>query len=103
MRNVGHSVFDCLHFPLLIARLFRNYVKELERIRPRSILDLIRSGESLALKEMEEQSALSKCTRCGYLSSQGVCKACLLLHGLATNQVNYGVGRVKNKVRPSFP
>jgi cytoplasmic tRNA 2-thiolation protein 1 len=66
----------------------------LERIRPRSILDLIRSGEALAVKDAE-QTESTKCVKCGYRSSQEICKACLLLHGLNTDQLNYGVGRVK--------
>ncbi|GBF93400.1 hypothetical protein Rsub_06438 [Raphidocelis subcapitata] len=35
------------------------------------------------------------CTRCGYLTSQPVCKACLLLEGLNSGLPRLGIGKVK--------
>ena len=36
-------------------------------------------------KKLPKQQ-IGKCTRCGYLSSQGICKACMLLEGLNKNK-----------------
>lgn len=38
-------------------------MKELERIRPRAILDLIRSGEDLAIRGEIALPTLTKCER----------------------------------------
>ncbi len=39
------------------------------------------------------------CERCGYLSSQAVCKACVLLEGLNKGLPQMGVGRTRSKGR----
>ena len=56
-----------------------------QAVRPRAILDLITSAEQLRLGAREGGKAApvaGTCQRCGYISSQAVCKACLLLEGL---------------------
>ena len=37
-------------------------------------------------KKPPKQQKMGKCSRCGYLSSQAVCKACMLLEGLNKNR-----------------
>ncbi len=65
--------------------------------RPRAILDLIHSAEEFRIRDEREGGAKApvagKCTRCGYMSSQAVCKACLLLEGLNRGLPGLGVGR----------
>lgn len=62
----------------------RALLKDLERIRPRAILDIVRSGEAMALgKEVKErQKIVGKCSQCGYIASQSLCKACQQLRAL---------------------
>ena len=36
-----------------------------------------------------------KCQRCGYISSQDVCKACVLLEGLNKGLPNLGISRTR--------
>ena len=74
--------------------LFRNLVKELERDRPQAILDLIRAGELIQVQETFTRQTMSTCERCGYISSQRFCKACLLLVGLQTGDLTLGVSKV---------
>lgn len=81
-------------------------MKNLERIRPKAILDLIKSGESISIKKDVATPTLSNCEqyvyffprsqylRCGYISSQKKCKACLLLEGLNTGNTDLGVKKV---------
>lgn len=66
----------------------------MERERPKVILDLIRSGESLSLSDDVTLPTLTSCERCGYISSQRLCKACLLLHGLNTGDMTVGISKV---------
>ena len=37
----------------------------------------------------------TRCTRCDYISSQPVCKACLLLEGLNSGRPLLGIGKTK--------
>ena len=83
-------------------------MKNLEAIRPSCIIDIIHSGEALKLKpkkakrapppshlEIRADGSVSlnnefvdgnRCERCGYLSSNKICKACMLLEGLELNR-----------------
>jgi cytoplasmic tRNA 2-thiolation protein 1 len=46
------------------------------------IVDIIHSGESLSVKNEVKMPVQGNCTKCGYISSQPLCKACVLLEGL---------------------
>ncbi|XP_073254844.1 cytoplasmic tRNA 2-thiolation protein 1-like isoform X2 [Porites lutea] len=71
----------------------RTYLKDLERIRPSSILDIIHSGESLSVKKDVKMPVQGICKRCGYISSQPLCKACVLLEGLNKGLPRLGIGK----------
>ncbi len=66
---------------LMMSTLSRAYIKDLEKIRPSSILDLIHSGETLSVSASARARMPAKraCARCGYVSSMEVCKACVML------------------------
>ncbi|VDL80683.1 unnamed protein product [Nippostrongylus brasiliensis] len=65
--------------------------------RPESILALIHSGESMVIKSEVALPTLINCNRCGYISSQPLCKACLLLEGLNTGRTDLGVKKKAQK------
>uniref|UniRef100_A0A915PUJ6 Cytoplasmic tRNA 2-thiolation protein 1 C-terminal domain-containing protein n=1 Tax=Setaria digitata TaxID=48799 RepID=A0A915PUJ6_9BILA len=67
------------------------YVKELERLQPRAILDLIKSGEAICARSDVSFPKLTACEKCGCMSSQKLCKACLLLQGLFMSEYHLGV------------
>jgi cytoplasmic tRNA 2-thiolation protein 1 len=46
----------------------------------------LRTGLSKSRKPLPTQQKMGTCARCGYLSSQAVCKACVLLEGLNKNR-----------------
>ncbi|KAG6526545.1 hypothetical protein ZIOFF_016535 [Zingiber officinale] len=48
----------------------RELIKDLERIRPRSILDIIRSGENFRIATCTKLPEQGICERCSYMSSQ---------------------------------
>ncbi|KAJ6413532.1 hypothetical protein OIU84_006348 [Salix udensis] len=60
----------------------REFIKDLERMRPRAILDIIKSGEDFRISTSTKMPEQGICERCGYISSQKWCKACVLLEGL---------------------
>ena len=104
-RGYARSVFflaNCLQgITSITYSHYRTYIKDLERVRPRAILDIIASGEALSAKEGVSLPSISTCVRCGYISSQPVCKACVLLQGLNTDQPLLGI-RKTSKVRSAF-
>ena len=64
-------------------------------VRPQAISDLVRAAEEFRIAPGPEQAMPSPqdCQRCGFMSSQAVCKACLLLEGLNKGMPSLGVGK----------
>ncbi|RMJ21877.1 hypothetical protein PHISP_07249 [Aspergillus sp. HF37] len=168
-RQLDYFSTECIYSPEAFRGSARSLIKDLEKIRPSSILDIVRSGEDMAemvppeansnkkpaagaaeeeaaggcgsqngrasggeMAAMEKELAdddsagqretevkpsgavplkqrnqhpqqrklktqtMGKCERCGYLSSQKICKACALLEGLNRNRpktaIEVGVG-----------
>ncbi|OJI87099.1 hypothetical protein ASPTUDRAFT_40219 [Aspergillus tubingensis CBS 134.48] len=158
-RQLDYFSTECIYSPEAFRGSARTLIKDLEKIRPSSILDIVKSGEDMALlvpaevrgkggedeeggggggcgsqngrtrggemaemerklkedeaakdREMEitsdsvpkkqqqseqmqtpaqkkvKSQVLGTCERCGYISSQRVCKACTLLEGLNKNR-----------------
>jgi cytoplasmic tRNA 2-thiolation protein 1 len=85
---------ECTYFPEAFRGTARTLIKDLEALRPSSILDIIRSGEDFVLREevMEKLPEQGTCERCGYMSSQSVCKACVLVEGLERGLPRLGIG-----------
>lgn len=174
-KKLDYFSTECIYSPEAFRGSARTLIKDLEKIRPSSILDIVKSGEDMALlvppevnggtkkpaaaavaaeddtpggcgsqngrssggemAEMEKKLAeddtaasreteiqlpaaapkkktknpdksrtpkqvkaqsMGKCERCGYISSQKICKACSLLEGLNKNRpktaIEVGVG-----------
>ncbi|CAF9915758.1 MAG: nucleotidyltransferase [Gomphillus americanus] len=152
-RNLDYFTTECIYSPEAFRGSARTLIKDLERIRPSAILDVVRSGEDMAAlvpkevsnnqsisaateesestgggcgrhgnqnlsdefpnlnkqihdnseagereieikmsdltmpkekktRRLPKQQQLGRCVKCGYISSQEVCKACKLLEGL---------------------
>ncbi|KAF6172542.1 hypothetical protein GIB67_007055 [Kingdonia uniflora] len=94
-------IYPCLYVPLRIYSpnayrgFAREFIKDLERIRPRAILDIIKSGENFRISTSTKMPEQGTCERCGYISSQKWCKACVLLDGLNRGLPKLGIGRTK--------
>jgi hypothetical protein len=76
--------------------VFSEFLRDATRIRPQVVLDAIKAGESLEVKDGVKVPIKSRCTKCDYISSQSVCKACLLLEGLNTGRPLLGIGKSKD-------
>ncbi|BBG94771.1 repressor of lrx1 [Prunus dulcis] len=62
---------------------------------PRAILDIIKSGENFRISTSTKMPEQGTCERCGYISSQKWCKACVLLEGLNRGLPKLGIGRTR--------
>nr|WCZ58483.1 tRNA 2-thiolation protein 1 [Andalucia godoyi] len=83
-RSLDYFSTECIYSPNAYRGYAREFVKDLERIRPSAILDIIHSAERFHFEELEPQNRQVQmpCTKCGFVSSQGICRACELLEGL---------------------
>jgi cytoplasmic tRNA 2-thiolation protein 1 len=79
----------------------RTFLKDLEAINPSAILDIIHSGEAYQSDETSSKSnnssvsrkvTLGTCERCGYMASNALCKACVMLEGLNRGLPKLAVG-----------
>ncbi|CAG9309884.1 unnamed protein product [Blepharisma stoltei] len=80
-QNLDYFSTECVYSPNAYRGYAREFLKDLERIRPRAILDIIHSGEMLSVSA--PAPAKMTCERCGNVSSNKICKACTLLETLS--------------------
>lgn len=50
-------------------------------------------GETLQIKESIKLPEQRNCSRCGFVSSQEICKACIMLEGLNRGLPKLGIGK----------
>lgn len=81
-KKLDYFSTECIYSPQAYRGYVRELIKDLERIRPSTIIDIIHSAESLKVDAQVKIPEKKSCTRCGFISSNDVCKACVLLEGL---------------------
>ena len=89
-KKLDYFSTECTYSPGAFRGTARIYLKDLERIRPRVILDIIASGEMMQSKGGKPVQ-LKDCQKCGYMSSQLICKACVFLEGLNKGLPKIGI------------
>lgn len=83
-KKLDYFSTECTYSPEAYRGHARALVKDLERLRPSAILDIVYSGESMAgaVKTNVKRPTQQSCLRCGSLASQLLCQACALIDGL---------------------
>lgn len=72
----------------------RELIKDLEKVRPSIITDIIHSAESIKIDTSNVQMPTKMtCKSCGFVSSNELCKACVLLDGLNKGKARVAIGR----------
>ncbi|XP_027354747.1 cytoplasmic tRNA 2-thiolation protein 1-like isoform X1 [Abrus precatorius] len=121
-KRLDYFSTECIYSPNAYRGFAREFIKDLERIRslsnsnylilvlhtqshvvvlicrPRAILDIIKSGENFRISTTTKMPEQGTCERCGYISSQKWCKACVLLDGLNRGLPKLGIGRSRGSV-----
>ncbi|XP_006355236.1 cytoplasmic tRNA 2-thiolation protein 1 [Solanum tuberosum] len=92
-KKLDYFSTECIYSPNAYRGFAREFIKDLERMRPRAILDIIKSGEDFRISTSTKMPEQGICERCGYISSQKWCKACVLLEGLNRGLPKLGIGR----------
>lgn len=98
-RKLIYFSTECVFAPNAYRGHAREFLKDLEKIRPSVIMDIIHSGEKLAIQEGVKLPTRGTCSRCGFVSSQEVCKACILLEGLNKGLPKLGIGKTSHYKR----
>ncbi|EPX70467.1 cytosolic thiouridylase subunit Ctu1 [Schizosaccharomyces octosporus yFS286] len=106
-KKLDYFSTECTYSPEAFRGTARAMIKQLECIRPSSILDIIYSGEAMQLSDtvQEKLPQQTQCERCGFISSNRICKACMLLEGLNTGITGLGLGsdRKTRKLQSQTP
>lgn len=84
---------ECIFAPNAYRGHARAFLKDLEKVRPSVIMDIIHSGEQIEFKATTKMPTRGTCNRCGFVSSQQPCKACVLLEGLNRGLPKLGIGK----------
>jgi len=95
-KKLDYFSTECIYSPNAYRGHARTFLKDLEAIRPSSILDIIYSGECMTVKEGVKMPVQGTCSRCGYICSMALCKACVLLEGLNKGKPKLGIGKMKS-------
>jgi len=81
-KRLDYFSTECVYSPNAYRGYAREFLKDLEVIRPSAILDIIKSAEQLSFKDTAKQLTTGACERCAYISSNKICKACVMLESL---------------------
>ncbi|KAG5643264.1 nucleotidyltransferase [Asterophora parasitica] len=92
-KKLDYFSTECIYSPDAYRGHARVFLKELEAARPSAIIDIIHSGEAFEVREEVKatQRVQQTCIRCGYMSSNDLCKACTLLEGLERGMASAGI------------
>ncbi|KAI9593374.1 hypothetical protein BDF19DRAFT_387407 [Syncephalis fuscata] len=81
-KKLDYFSTECIYSPNAYRGYARAFLKDLEATRPSAILDIIHAGEELTVRNDVKMPVQGQCERCGYVASNKLCKACVLLEGL---------------------
>lgn len=101
-KKLDYFSTECIYSPNAYRGYVRELIKDLEAARPSTIIDIIHSAESIKVDTSNVKMPVKKtCVKCGYISSNDVCKACVLLEGLNSGQAKVAIGHNSKKVAES--
>jgi len=80
--NLLYFSTECPYNLMAFRGNLRKIMKDLERIDPVSILNILCSGTKILLKESAKTSKKMICENCGFASSNKLCKTCTILEKL---------------------
>lgn len=103
-KKLDYFSTECIYSPEAYRGFARTYIKDLEALRPSTIIDIIHSAENLQISEnvQENLPKQQNCKRCGYISSNDLCKACVLLQGLEKGTAKLAIGNKSKNLDKNF-
>ncbi|CDW72820.1 cytoplasmic trna 2-thiolation protein 1-like [Stylonychia lemnae] len=93
-KKLDYFSTECIYSPNAYRGYVRELIKDLEKVRPSIITDIIHSGESIKIDTSNVQFPKKmNCKQCGFVASNDLCKACVLLDGLNKGKARVAIGR----------
>ena len=93
-KKLDYFSTECIYSPNAYRGYVRELIKDLEKVRPSIITDIIHSGESLKIDTSNVTFPKKmSCKQCGFVASNDLCKACVLLEGLNKGKARVAIGR----------
>jgi cytoplasmic tRNA 2-thiolation protein 1 len=93
-KKLDYFSTECIYAPNAYRGHVRELIKDLEKIRPSIITDIIHSAESIKVDTQNvTMPTKMSCKQCGFVSSNDLCKACILLDGLNKGKARVAIGR----------
>jgi cytoplasmic tRNA 2-thiolation protein 1 len=92
-KQLDYFTTECTYSKEAFRGNARVLLKDLEALRPAAIADTIYSGEHLpiAVEQTNTANPAKPCERCGYITSQKLCRACVLLDSLNRGRPQVGL------------
>lgn len=93
-KKLDYFTTECTYSKEAFRGNARVLIKDLESIRSSSVHDIIHSGENFPISDATAKPAneQGKCANCGYMTSQQLCRACVLLEGLNSGKPKVAIG-----------
>lgn len=93
-KKLDYFSTECIYSPNAYRGHVRELIKDLEKVRPSIIIDIIHSAESIKIDTANvTMPTKMQCKQCGFVSSNELCKACILLEGLNKGKPRLAIGR----------
>jgi len=97
-KHLDYFSTECVYSPNAYRGHARDFLKDLESIRPSSILDIIHSAQKFVFRRDQiKQPVPGICKQCGYISSNELCKACVMLSALNKGRPRLALQKEKNQ------
>lgn len=101
-KKLDYFSTECIYSPNAYRGKARDLIKELERVNPQTLIDIIHSAQHMEIKADGPNvtvKPIGSCERCGFMSSNKLCKACVLLEGLRKGQASLATSNLRKQKR----
>ncbi|KAJ3414535.1 nucleotidyltransferase [Chytridiales sp. JEL 0842] len=100
-KKLDYFSTECIYSPNAYRGYARAFLKDLEKVRASAIIDIIHSGEAFEINENIKRKKQGQCERCGYIASNKLCTACVLLEGLNKGKALAAIGYKNDTISTS--
>lgn len=91
-KKLDYFSTECIYSPFAYRGHVRELIKDLECTRPQTIVDIILSAEQIKIQSQPNKVITKhKCEKCGFMTSNKICKACILLESLNKDKAKIGL------------
>uniref|UniRef100_A0A6B2FXS5 Cytoplasmic tRNA 2-thiolation protein 1 (Trinotate prediction) n=1 Tax=Myxobolus squamalis TaxID=59785 RepID=A0A6B2FXS5_MYXSQ len=81
-QKLEYFATECVYSPYGYRGSVRTFIKDLESVKPISLLNIIKAAESFETISTVKAQHLNSCQNCGFDTSQTICQACVLIETL---------------------